>query len=92
MSDIEQAARAVVALTNDWLEAHEGTEGIDEASFMSGVSWLAEHLLTDEAVERAVRAQYISIWGDDLDPEVRMPPDAMRSMHAVLSAALGKER
>ena len=47
-------------------------------------------VITDEMVERAARAHYIAIWGDDLDPGVAMPHEALKSMRIALEAAFGE--
>lgn len=82
----------------DILAAEEADERI---GFRRGASWLAEHLLSGEAVERAARevAQHEEVYDENLDrmvcacgddyTEGLMPEHIAR---AALSAALGKEQ
>ena len=48
MTDIEQAARAEAE--RRWLSSRR------QRDFVAGASWLAEYLLSDEAVERGLKA------------------------------------
>lgn len=77
---------------DDW-----GYSETERAGFVAGATWLAEHLLSDESVERAAFAGF-SLDGDsDRSREIwnGMTEDAREASRAyarrVLSAALGIE-
>lgn len=96
MTDLERAARAeaerVYALPGS---SPEPTS--EEHAFIHGASWLAEHLLSDESVERGVQAVLWHRWhmatgvcacGEHFIHEEEFAGHAFR---AALEAALGGE-
>ncbi len=48
--------------------------------------------ITDEIIQRACRAHYVEVWGDDLDPEYVFPPADVRAMRAALEAGSNGHR